>query len=100
MYNSLKNWKEGIKPSKIKILSVYLYNLLIRLILGIPKNVLKNSFNWSLKFANYNKNLGFNNYLFTIINDNFKEFVIIENMRIYSTKKSQFNFNPITKKII
>jgi len=94
MYNNLKNWKEGKKTAKHKIVLAYLYNLILRLLIGISKNIIKNSFNWSLKFSSYSNKIGLSSYFLTILKETFKDFIIIENMRIYSNKKSWIEFNP------
>lgn len=95
LYYSLKNIINKQTNNKLLIFFEIIFNFVVRIITGVSRRVLVDSFFWSLKFSNFSdiknyKNTITYNILLNIMSDNLK----FEYFRIYKTKEKKFNFNP------
>jgi len=94
-YNFLLKYHKKPTINKINFIIKYLTNVIIKLITGFSKTIIKNSFIWSLKFKDFNSILNLKEKIQNdIIIITLSDLIFIEKKCIYKTEFNTFNFNP------
>lgn len=94
-YNFLLKYHKKLSLNKINFIIKYLINVIIKLIAGFSKTIIKNSFIWSLKFKDFNSILNLKDKIQNdIIIITLSDLTFIEKKCIYKTDLNLFNFNP------